>query len=322
MDNIDLKNKKVMVTGAASMIGIATRKILKQRGAIVCPTFHQTYDPLNDENEETYDLLLDSHVEKAFERYRPDYVFHLAGYNGNIQFNSKYGADIFYKTTKMGINVLNACQRFGVKKCVSALTSCAYTPSDKPLCEEDFLIGIPHPSVLSHGLAKRNIFFYGQLLNKQFNNDVFYGAIFNTAYGPWDNFDPEKTKVVGSLISKFLTAIKEQKDSVELFGTGEPFREAIYCDDAAELLIQTMEKYIEPDFPLNLGFEQEIKIKDLAEKIKILTEYKGKIIWNSNYPDGQYRKILDCSRMKEYEIYVKQTSLDEGLSKTIEWLKK
>lgn len=90
----------------------------------------------------------------------------------------------------------------------------------------------------------------------------------------------------------------------------------------AEGLIQVLERYDNYDMPLNIGFEEDISIKELAEKIKNLIEYSGEIIWDLNFPNGQMKKLLNCSRMKKYNIKINQTSLDEGLIKTINWYRK
>ena len=148
-------------------------------------------------------------------------------------------------------------------------------------------------------------------------------TIFNTAYGPGDSFDINKTKVVGGLIKKFVTAVENNDQEVECWGTGRPRRELIYCEDAAEGIIQALEKYSDVKQPINIGYNEDISIKELANMIADLTGFQGKITWDSTKPDGQYRKLLDPSRMKDYKIFIKdRTSLKDGLLKTIEWYKK
>ena len=308
-DQIELAGKRVLVTGAASMIGRAVCNILKQRQADVSGIFHQSHDLMND---------LD--VKKAFAWFAPDYVIHAAGFNGNIGFNKQFPADIFYRTTKMGINVLNACVDYRVKKVVSILTSCAYRSTEEPLKENTFLDGQPDQSVEAHGFSKRTLFMFSKQLAKQ-HNLTAVGCIFNTAFGPFDNFDIDKTKVVGSLIKKFVEAKKQNLEKVECWGTGNSRRELIYCDDAAEGVVQVLEKYHDINEPINIGFNEDISIKELASKISKLTGFEGKTEWNLSKPDGQMRKILDCNKMKQYGIEIRKTGLDSGLLRTIAWLK-
>jgi len=307
---IELKNSKVLVTGASSMIGRVVIKKLEQRGAIVAAVLHEEYDLLNW--SDTID---------AFKKHKPDYCVHAAGYNGNIRFNKLYPSDIFYNTTTMGLNVLKACALTGVKKVITPLASCAYRSTDEILKEVDFNIGMPDESVEAHGLSKKAIYHFSRQLCKQYDISAVC-TIFNTAYGPGDSFDVDKTKVVGGLIKKFSTAVKNGDEEVECWGTGKPRRELIYCEDAAEGIIQALEKYSDVKQPINIGYNEDISIKELADMIADLTGFQGKITWDLTKPDGQYRKLLDPSRMKEHKIsIVNKTSLRNGLLKTIRWHK-
>jgi len=305
---INLKNKKIVVTGASSMIGRSTTKILKERGAIVIPLFH-----------EDYDLVEYAQALKAFKKHKPDYCIHLAGYSGNVQFNKDYPSDIFYNTVAMGLNTLKAASECGVEKIVSALASCSYRSVDCELKEEDFWIGLPDRTSEGHGLGKKTIHAFSRQISRQYNTTAVC-TIFNTAYGPYDSFDVNKTKVIGGLIKKFVDAEKNNLPEVECWGTGRPRREFIYCDDAAEGVVQALEKYDFVDLPLNIGFNEDISIKELAEIIKVATNYQGRLFWNTEKPDGQFRKILDSSRMKEFGVSIEnRINLLEGLEKTIGW---
>ena len=130
----------------------------------------------------------------------------------------------------------------------------------------------------------------------------------------------DKTKVVGGLIRKFTEAVKNGEDSVECWGTGTPRRELIYCDDAAEGIIQTLEKYDDVELPINIGFENDVSIKELAAMIAEITGFTGEVFWNTDKPDGQFRKLLDPSRMGDYGIEIEdRTPLRLGLERTISW---
>ena len=299
-----------MVTGASSMIGRAAIKILEQRGAIVVPVLHEECNLLN--YSQTY-----NEVKNA----KADYCIHAAGYNGNINFNKLYPADIFYNTTTMGLNTLKACAELGVKKVVSTLASCAYRSTDEELKESDFWVGLPDESVEGHGLSKKTIHAFSKQIHKQYGT-VAICTIFNTAYGPYDSFNVDKTKVVGGLIKKFVAAAANKEDIVECWGTGNPRRELIYCEDAAEGVIQALEKYDDVAYPINIGFNEDVNIKELAETISKLANFQGELYWNTDKPDGQYRKILNSSRMEECGISLNsRTSLEDGLNKTIQWFK-
>lgn len=307
---IFLKDKKVAVTGANSMIGRSIVKTLASRGAIIDSIIHEECDILK--YEQIYDRI---------KKFKPDYCIHAAGYNGNINFNRKFPSDIFFNTTVMGLNTLKACALLGVEKIVTPLASCAYRSTEEELKEEQFHIGMPDTSVEAHGLSKKAIFYYSRQIFKQ------YGAlavctIFNTAYGPYDSFNVDKTKVVGGLIKKFVDAKMNNDKEVVCWGTGTPRREFIFCDDAAEGMVQVLEKYPVVDYPINVGFNRDVSIKELAETVSKIVGFEGKIAWDTTRPDGQYRKILNSNRMRDYGILIEDnTSLEDGLQKTIEWYK-
>jgi len=307
---INLENKKVIVTGAASMIGKSVTKKLEERGAIVHKVLHAECDLLD------YNQTI-----KVFEDFQPDYCIHAAGYNGNINFNKLYPSDIFYNTTVMGVNTLKASAETGVEKVVSVLASCAYRSTNDSLREGDFNEGLPDKSVEAHGLSKKALYYYSKQIHKQYGT-VAVCTIFNTAYGPHDSFNVNKTKVVGGLIKKFTDAAKNKEPRVTCWGTGKPRRELIYCEDAAEGVIQALEKYTVVDYPINIGYNKDISIKELAELIASIVEFEGEIYWDLDKPDGQLRKILDSSRMKECNINIENpVSLEAGLRKTIQWYK-
>jgi|TARA_Y100000296_G_scaffold84357_1_gene117478 GDP-L-fucose synthase len=307
---ISVKDKKVLVTGAASMIGKAVVAKLEKRGAIVYELLHEDCDLLDFEQ-----------TLRVFKAFEPEYCIHAAGYNGNINFNKLYPSDIFYNTTVMGLNTLKACALVGVEKVVSTLASCAYRSTDDPLREQDFNLGLPDRSVEAHGLSKKALYYYSKQIYKQYGT-LAVCTIFNTAYGPHDSFNVNKTKVVGGLIKKFTDAVENDDQKVVCWGTGRPRRELIYCDDAAEGILQTLEKYNDVEQPINIGFNKDISIKELAELISSIVGFRGDIVWDLDKPDGQYRKILDSTRMKEYNIEIKKSvAIEEGIVKTINWLK-
>lgn len=307
---INLSGKRVLVTGAASMVGRSIVSALEKEGAIVDEVLH-----------EQCDLLDFQQCLARFEEFKPQYCVHAAGYNGNIGFNKQYPADIFYNTTIIGLNTLKACALVGVEKVVSLLASCAYRSTNEELKEDEFLNGMPNETVEAHGLSKKTLFYYSKQINKQFGVEAVC-TIFNTAYGPYDSYDLNKTKVTGALIKKFTDAAHNKYPEVECWGTGSPRRELIYCDDAACGVVEVLKKYDDVSCPINIGFNQDISIKELAEKISKIVGFEGEITWDKTKPDGQYRKILNAERMKEYNITIQNPStLDEGLARTIEWYK-
>jgi len=136
-------------------------------------------------------------------------------------------------------------------------------------------------------------------------------------YGPADNADLETSHVIPAIIRKCVEALRDKRDEIVLWGTGNPTREFLYVDDAAEGILLAAEKYDASD-AVNLGSGQEISIRDLANLISRLTGFNGKIIWDTTKPDGQPRRGLDTSMAKRLFGFSASTPLESGLRKTIE----
>jgi len=305
---IDIKNKKILITGGQGFLGSAIRKKVEEKEGI----------PIVLKSEEVNLHNLESIIQ-FMSACKPDYCIHAAGYNGGIEFNRMYPADIFYSNTLMGLNIHYACQYMEVKKVLSIMTSCAYPDTGmEVLKEETFWEGLPNKTIRAHGIAKRTLQTAAEAYNDQYELDAVTVCITNL-YGPKDTFNLIRTKVVGALIRKFVEAI-ESGESVECWGTGAPMREFMYVEDAAEAVVQALQKYDDPTQPLNIGTGKDISIKQLVEHITEATGFTGQVNWNTDKPDGQMKKLLDTSRMSKY-IELVPTEVKEGIKKTVEWYK-
>lgn len=302
---IDLKEKRVLVTGFSSMIGRAVANSLHKRGAYILPVFHKNTD-----------LTRYADTMQCIDDAKADMVIHLAGYNGNIDFNRKYPADIFYRTSLINLNVLSACRIYNVQKVVSVLASCAYPDNIPVLKEEDLWGGKCNSSVECHGVAKRTLDIFSRCLRLEYNLNAVT-AILNNSFGEYDSTDLNKTKVVMSLIKKYCDARNNNLPEVVNWGSGAPLRQFVYCKDAAEGIVQCLERY-DGTYPINIASDTEISIAQLAEKISKFVGYNGKTIWDTNKLDGQMRKCLDLTKMKSI-LDIKFTNFDKALKNTIDW---
>lgn len=307
---IDWKGQKVMIFGAGSMLSTPLQEKLVEKEANVFPVYHKNWDLCDARQAEDLVAI-----------FRPKYVFNFAGFNGGITMNLERPAEIFHKTTMINFNVLTACSKHNVTKVIQPITSCAYPAKDGRLVETDFLSGLPHFSVECHGYAKRNAFLYGIQLHKQYGLNVA-NVVFNNCYGPGDRFsEPNRLKVAGSLIKKFVDAQKNGVD-VTLLGTGSPRRELLFSEDAAEGAIKVAEYYNDSTSLINIGTGVDISILELSNKIKSIISFTGKVNWDFSKPDGQMQKLLDVTKMQRtLHGWYPKTSLQEGLLKTIIWYK-
>ena len=198
------------------------------------------------------------------------------------------------------------------------MTSCAYPDTGMEVLKEDtFWNGLPNKTIRGHGIAKRILQAAAEAYKEQYDFNACTVCVTNL-YGPNDTFDLVRTKVVGALVRKFVEAKINEDEEVECWGTGSPKREFMYVYDAAEAIIQALEKYDNSCTPLNIGTGKEITIKQLVEYIVDKSKYTGEIKWNTDIPDGQLKKLLDTTRMKEY-VDINPITVEDGIEKTIQW---
>ncbi|HTY46604.1 MAG TPA: GDP-L-fucose synthase [Methanomassiliicoccales archaeon] len=303
-----LEDKRVAVTGGAGFLGRHVVQQLKARGVedknIVVP------------RSKRFDLRRWEDCQKVCAG--ADIVIHLAAKVGGIGFNRRNPATLFYDNAIMGIQLMEAARQAGVGKYVTVATVCSYPKfTHVPFKEEEIWNGYPEETNAPYGIAKKNQFVQADAYRRQYGFNAIVLVPVNL-YGPYDNFDLEDSHVVPALIRKMIEARRTNARTVELWGTGSASREFLYVDDCAQGIVLATERYNSSE-PVNLGTGVEIKIKDLAELIKGLTGYEGKIVWDPSKPDGQPRRCLDVSRAKERFGFEARTSFEYGLKKTIAW---
>jgi len=306
---IDFTKKKILITGAHGFLGKHIVKNLLEKRTV---PKENLYLPTIDE----LDLRKWEDCQKAVREQ--EIVIHLAAKVGGIGANREKPGEFFYDNALMGIQLMEAARKAGVEKFVAIGTICAYPKfTSIPFQEESLWEGYPEETNAPYGLAKKMLLVQSQAYRQQYGLNNIYLLPVNM-YGPGDNFDPDSSHVIASIIKKVYTAKKEGKDYIEAWGTGKPTREFLYVEDGTEGIILAAEKYDKPE-PVNLGSGMEISIKDLTNLICKLMNFKGEIHWDTSKPDGQPRRRLDVSlAMREFGFEAK-TSFREGLKRTIEW---
>jgi GDP-L-fucose synthase len=301
-----LKNKRVVITGGQGFLGSKLVELLKEEGP--------------------KDLFLPSHSEFDFTRLEDcqtvtegaDLLIHLAAKVGGIGYNLEHPGELFYDNLLMGVQLMDCARKNNVEKFVGIGTICAYPKfTPVPFKEEDLWEGYPEETNAPYGLAKKMMLVQSQAYRSQYGfNSIFLLPV--NLYGPNDNFDEKSSHVIPAIIKKMIDAKKQKLEEVEIWGTGNASREFLYVDDCARGILMASKSYNESD-PINLGANFEVTIRDLADKIKDLTGYQGKLKWNSDKPDGQPRRCLDTSRAYHEFGFQAETGFEEGLKKTIEW---
>lgn len=307
---MDLKNKRIVLTGASGFLGSHIFKRLIDSGAKT----YQIYTP----RSKSLDLRNREDCQKLMEDNKPDIVIHAAGFVGGIGLNREQPAKMTYDNLIMGVELIEASYRARIEKLVIIGTICSYPKlTPVPFKEENLWNGYPEETNAPYGLAKKMLLVQSQAYRQQYGFNSIYLLSVNL-YGPRDHFDPEKSHVIPALIKKIADAKKNRQDYIEIWGTGKASREFLYVEDAAEAIVLATEKYNGSE-PVNVGAGFEITIKELVEKICNIMNFNGSIRWDSTKPDGQPRRCLDVSRAEKEFGFKAKTNFEDGLKKTIDW---
>lgn len=303
-------DKEILLTGGAGFLGSYVVDQLVKRGA------NRSKIDIPRSNE--HDLRLWDECVNVVKN--KDVIIHLAARVGGIGFNRENPATLFYDNAIMGIQLMEAARQQGVAKFIAVGTVCAYPKfTPVPFSENDLWSGYPEETNAPYGLAKKMLLVQSQAYRQQYGFDSIYLLPVNL-YGPRDNFDPESSHVIPALIKKFVEAVSIGTDEVVVWGTGEASREFLYVEDAAIGIVLAAERYSKPE-PVNIGSGMEISIRDLIDLISKETGFYGKIIWDTEKPDGQPRRCLDISRAKNEFGFSAKMDFNEGIRKTVEWYK-
>ena len=307
---IDLKTKKIVVTGGAGFLGSAVVDRLHKRGCL--PS--QVVVPRRAD----FDLVHEADIRRLYETHRPDVVLHLAAVVGGIGANRDNPGSFYYQNLVMGAMLMEEARKAGVEKFVAIGTICAYPKfTPVPFKEEDLWAGYPEETNAPYGIAKKVLLVQSQAYRAQYGFNSIYLLPVNL-YGPRDNFDPRSSHVIPALVRNCVEAVERGDEVLEVWGTGRATREFLYVDDAAEAIVLATEHY-DGGEPVNLGAGFEISIRELTELVARLTGFEGRIVWDTSKPNGQPRRKLDTSRAKERFGFASRTSFEDGLRRTIAW---
>jgi GDP-L-fucose synthase len=299
--------KRVVVTGGAGFLGQVVVRKLRERGCrgIVVP------------RRATCDLTRRDCVTRMLDEVKPDFLLHLAATVDNPAGRGNAAAS-FCNNVLMSAQLMEvACQR-GIEKMVCLGSASSYPANAPiPLREQDLFMGLPEPTRVAHGIAKRLPLIQAQACRQQYGFRCIF-LIPTNFYGPGDNVDPETCYVIPSFVRKFMEAAESHAAEVVVRGTGGATRDFLYVDDCAEGILLALEKYDGVE-PVNLGSGIEVRIDELALEIAVLAGYAGRIVWDASYPDGPARRVLDIARAQREFGFRPRISLQEGLRSTIEW---
>jgi len=301
------KEAKIYVAGHRGMVGSAIMRNLKDKGYI--NIVGRTSKELN--------LMRQDEVEKFFEIEKPDYVFLAAAKVGGIHANNTYPAEFIYNNLMIESNIIHSAYKYGAKKLLFLGSSCIYPKmAQQPIKEEYLLTDSLEPTNEAYAIAKIAGIELCKFYRRQYGCD-FISAMPTNLYGVNDNFDLETSHVMPALIRKFHEAKMNGDKEVVMWGTGKPKREFLYVDDLADACVHLMNNYSD-EVHVNVGTGEDVEIIELAQIIKEVVGYEGKIVNDLSKPDGTPRKLLDVSLL-ESTGWKYSTKLKDGITIVYDW---
>ena len=270
-------------------------------------------------NRKTLNLFNLEEVKDFIASNQPNYVVNAAAKVGGILANNTYRTDFILENLKININLLESLIPFNNIQLINLGSSCIYPLDAKnPIKEEYIMTGKLEKTNSPYAMAKLTAIELGQSLNSQYGHKVV-NLMPTNLYGPNDNFSDKESHVIPGLIGRMHNSKKNKLKNFEVWGTGNPLREFLYVDDLAKCISFIIKNKINDDL-LNIGSNHEISIKDLVNKLVNVVNYEGEIVFNSDYPDGNPRKLLDSSKIFNYG-WKPEVDIDKGLELTYNWYK-
>ena len=303
------KTTNIYIAGHRGMVGSGIERKLRKEG----------YNNIITRTSSELDLRNQQAVNHFFELYKPDYVILAAAKVGGIHANNTYRAEFIYDNLMMEANIIHAAHLSKVKKLLFLGSSCIYPKmAPQPLKEEYLLSGYLEPTNQPYAIAKIAGIELCDSYRFQYGCN-FISAMPTNLYGTNDNYHPENSHVLPALIRRIVLAKNNNEPTVTIWGTGSPRREFLHVDDLADACYFLLQNYNEKGL-VNIGCGSDVSIKELAELIIKLVDYKGALIFDYTKPDGTLRKLMDISKIKSFGWESKIT-LNEGISRTIEEFK-
>jgi GDP-L-fucose synthase len=312
------KNAKIFVAGSGGLVGSALLRRLTAGG----------YTNLLTPEIDELDLTNQVAVREFFQQEKPEYVILAAAKVGGIHANNTYPAEFIHLNLMIQNNVIHSAYEAGVERLLFLGSSCIYPKeAPQPMCEEHLLTGLLEPTNEPYAIAKIAGIKMCEAYNRQYGTK-FIAVMPTNLYGPGDNFHPENSHVMPALIRRFHEATLTGTDEVVVWGSGKPMREFLFVDDMADGSVYALNldeaslkehllSYPKPCF-VNLGTGIDVTIRVLAETIKDVVGYQGRLDFDATKPDGTPRKLQDVSRMKALGWEAKVV-LREGIEKTYQW---
>jgi GDP-L-fucose synthase len=303
------KSDKIFVAGHRGMVGSALVRRLEAEG----------FKNLLTRDRSQLDLVDESAVAKFFADEQPAVVLVAAAKVGGIKANNDFPVEFLLENLRIQNNVIRSAYESGARKLLFLGSSCIYPKfAPQPILETALLTGPLEPTNEAYAIAKIAGIKLCQAYAREYGS-TFISAMPTNLYGPNDNFDLETSHVLAALIRKAHDAKARKDQKLIVWGTGQPRREFLHVDDLASACLLLLDKYDSPDI-VNVGFGEDISIRELAELICEVVGFDGELAWDTSKPDGTPRKLLDVSKLCTLG-WQPAISLRDGIARTYEWFR-
>ena len=281
-----LRDSKVYIAGHQGMVGRALWSTLEANG----------FTHLIGRTHAELDLRDASATNSFLKEEKPDVILIAAAKVGGIEANRTRPADFLFDNLQIQTNLIHGAQQIGANKLLFLGSACIFPRlAEQPMCEDSLFTGPVEPTNEGYAMAKLAGLKMCQTYRQQHDCD-FITAIPTNLYGRHDHYDPDRSHVIPALIAKYHQAKVKGESRVTNWGTGSPQREFLNVDDAAAACVFLLDNYSDSE-PINIAGGNEISIRKLNDKITTLTGYNGKVVWDTEKPDGMPRKRLDDARL-------------------------
>jgi GDP-L-fucose synthase len=296
----------VIVAGNTGLAGTAISKAFEESGEKVIGI-----------NKSVVDLLDQAATSKFIKNVSPEMVIDAAALVGGIGANNSYPVEFLNNNLRIQSNIMEACFDAKVPRFIFLGSSCIYPKESKtPIKEEYLMSGALEETHSAYAIAKIAGLELVNSYRKEYGLN-WVSLMPTNLYGPKDNFNLDASHVLPAFIRRFIEAEQQGLKEVTLWGTGNPLREFLHVDDLASAVVLVSQKYNKAQH-LNIGTGEDISIKELAQIVAQESGYSGRIIWDSDKPDGTFRKVLDVTRIKALG-WSPKIGLRDGISSTISW---
>ncbi len=299
---------KILVFGSKGLVGSSTVKTLKEKNI---------YKQIIASNRGDTNLFDFNSTYKTISEESPDVIVNAAARVGGIVANNTNRFEFIVENLKINLNILEAIKDFKNIRLINLGSSCIYPlDADNPIKEEYIMSGKLEPTNSPYAMAKLTAIEIGNSMKQQFGTNIT-NLMPTNLYGPNDNFSETESHVIPGLIRRMHSSKINNDDEFKIWGTGNPKREFLYAEDLAEAINFVISNEISEEI-LNVGSNEEVTIKKLAEIISDNIDYKGSLTFDTSKPDGNPRKLLDSKKIFELGWRPK-VKLEKGIDKTYKW---